>query len=116
VKRRDFITGLGSAASWPAVARAQQPGLPVIGLLHATSSYYFAQFAEAVRQGMRESGVIEGRDATIEYRWAEGQNDRLPALAADFVRKRVAVILAVGGTALLRSPRRRRPRPYRSCS
>jgi putative ABC transport system substrate-binding protein len=99
MKRREFIAGLGGAAAWPLVARAQQPGLPVIGLLHATSSYYFAQFAEAVRQGMRESGVIEGRDATIEYRWAEGQNDRLPALAADLVRKRVAVILAVGGTA-----------------
>jgi putative ABC transport system substrate-binding protein len=99
VKRREFIAGVGSAAAWPVVGRAQQPGLPVIGLLHATSSYYFAQFAEAVRQGMCESGVIEGRDATIEYRWAEGQNDRLPALAAEFVRKRFAVILAVGGTA-----------------
>jgi putative tryptophan/tyrosine transport system substrate-binding protein len=99
MKRRAFIAGLGSAAAWPVVARAQQPRSPVIGLLHATSSYYFAQFAEAVRQGMRESGVIDGRDANIEYRWAEGQNDRLPALAADLVRERVAVILAVGGTA-----------------
>jgi putative ABC transport system substrate-binding protein len=99
MRRREFITLLGSAtAAWPLAARAQQ-GKPVVGLLHATSRYYFAQFADAVRQGMRESGVIEGRDATVEYRWAEGQNDRLPALAADLVRERVAVILAVGGTA-----------------
>jgi putative tryptophan/tyrosine transport system substrate-binding protein len=99
MRRRDFIAGVGSAAAWPVVARGQQRALPVVGVLHATSSYYFAQFSEAVRQGMRESGVIEGQDATIEYRWAEGQNDRLPALAADLVRKRVAVILAIGGTA-----------------
>ena len=101
MRRRDFITTLlgGAATAWPLAVWAQEAAVPVVGLLHATSSYYFAQFADAVRQGMRESGVIEGRDATIEYRWAEGQNDRLPTLAADLVSKRVAVILAIGGTA-----------------
>ena len=100
IGRREFITLLGGAAAgWTMPAWAQQPAVPVVGLLHATSSYYFAQFADAVRQGMRESGVIEGRDATIEYCWAEGQNDRLPTLAADLVSKRVAMILAIGGTA-----------------
>jgi putative ABC transport system substrate-binding protein len=100
MKRRDFITLIGgAAAAWPVVARAQPAAMPVIGLLHATSPTYFAQFADAVREGMRQSGVIEGRDATIEYRWAEGQNDRLRSLAADLVREHVAVILAIGGTA-----------------
>lgn len=98
--RRSFLTLLGGAATaWSVVARAQQQKVPVVGLLHATSVDYFAQFAVAVRQGLRETGVIEGRDTTIEYRWAEGQNDRLAALAADLVRERVAVILAIGGTA-----------------
>src|SRR5215472_11954631 len=100
IGRRKFIMLLGgAAAAWPLAARAQQAAVPVVGLLHATSFNYFAQFADAVREGMRQSGVIEGRDATIEYRWAEGQNDRLRSLAADLVRERVAVILAIGGTA-----------------
>jgi putative ABC transport system substrate-binding protein len=89
----------GAAAGWPLAARAQQPALPVIGVLHATSLTYFEQFEASVRQGLGESRLIEGRDFAIEYRWAEGQNDRLPALAADLVRRRVAVIFTIGGTA-----------------
>jgi putative ABC transport system substrate-binding protein len=89
----------GAAAGWPLAARAQQPALPVIGVLHATSLTYFEQFEASVRQGLGESRLTEGRDFAIEYRWAEGQNDRLPALAADLVRRRVAVIFTIGGTA-----------------
>jgi len=97
MRRRDFITTLlgGAATAWPLAVWAQEAAVPVVGLLHATSSYYFAQFADAVRQGMRESGVIEGRDATIEYRGAQYQYDRLSALAADLVSRQVAAIVVV---------------------
>jgi putative ABC transport system substrate-binding protein len=99
MRRRGFITLLGTVAAWPLAARAQQPALPVIGFLHSGSPGPFALAVNAFHQALSQFGYIEGQNVAIEYRWAEGQYDRLPALAAELVSLRVSVIVAVAGNA-----------------
>ena len=99
MRRRNFIALLGSAAAWPLAARGQQPAIRAIGLLSARAPG--PSEVAALRQGLAENGYVEGRNVTIEYRWAEGQFDRLPALAADLVQHRVAVIIATGLTSAI---------------
>jgi putative ABC transport system substrate-binding protein len=99
MRRREFITLLGSAASWPLVARAQQPTMPVVGFLHYGSSTKLTELAAAVRQGLKENGYVENQNVAILYRWAEGNYDRLAALAAGLVHRRVNVIFAGGNAA-----------------
>ena len=98
MRRRDFITGLCSiTAAWPLAARAQQPAMPVIGFMSGRAPQDSAHLVSAFRQGLAETGFVEGQTVTIEFRWADGDYDRLPALAADLVSRKVAVLVGVGG-------------------
>ena len=101
MRRREFIAGLGSAAAWPLVARAQQGVVPVVGFVYAGSANASVDRMRAFRKGLSETGYVEGQNVTVEYHWLEGQLDRLPALMADLVRRRVAVIAAEGLVAAL---------------
>jgi len=100
MRRREFITLVGGAAAWPLSVRAQQPAMPVVGFLNSSSPVSYPQNVREFNEGLRSVGFVEGRDVTIEYRWAEDQPDRLPGLVADLVRHQVTVIFANGPAAL----------------
>jgi putative ABC transport system substrate-binding protein len=96
MRRREFIAGFGAIAAWPLAARAEQPAMPVIGFLDSSTATHEPHRAAAFRKGLGEMGYVEGQNLAIEYRWADGQLDRLPALATELVGRQVALIVAAG--------------------
>jgi putative tryptophan/tyrosine transport system substrate-binding protein len=105
MRRRQFLGVVGGAAAWPFTVHAQQPAMPVIGFLSSASSEAFAPYVAAFRAGLAETGHVENRDLTIEFRWADGQYSRLPALAEELIRRGVSLIVATGGIVSAQSAR-----------
>ena len=103
MRRREFITLVGTAAAWPLAAHAQQPPTTTIGFVHSASATFTATLTAGFEQGLKEAGYVNGQNLTIEYRWAEGQYDRLPSIIADLIEHRVAAITAAGGPAPART-------------
>jgi putative tryptophan/tyrosine transport system substrate-binding protein len=116
MRRREFIAGLASAVALPLAAGGQQPVLPVVGFLNSASSSWYGSYVGAFRQGLKETGYVEGQNVAVEYRWANEQYERLPELAAELVRQRVKVLAAPNITAAaLVAIRQDQPNLYKTC-